>query len=81
MMCCKIGIREVAETAQVKACQCFLPSLCWAMVLLGVFMTMGALIMGILAFSKLSSLPPFFGGSEETWGLLVEETLQEGYPF
>ena len=44
---------EVAETAlgklQVKACQCFLPSLCWAVVLLGVFMTMGALIMGILA--------------------------------
>ena len=48
------------------------------MVLLGVFMTMGALIMGILAGQKLSSLPPLFGGSEETWGLVVEETLQEG---
>ena len=34
---------------EVKACQCFLPSLCWAMVLLGVFMTMGALIMGTSA--------------------------------
>ncbi|CAJ1413752.1 unnamed protein product, partial [Effrenium voratum] len=32
----------------VQACQCFLPSLCWSMVLLGVFMTMGALMMGNL---------------------------------
>eukprot|EP00435_Cladocopium_sp_Y103_P025062 s212_g6.t1 len=32
----------------VRACQCFLPSLCWSMVLLGVFMTMGALMMGNL---------------------------------
>eukprot|EP00439_Symbiodinium_sp_Y106_P030131 s1369_g3.t1 len=38
----------------VKACQCFLPSLCWAMVLLGVFMTMGALIMGNLLQSFLT---------------------------
>eukprot|EP00435_Cladocopium_sp_Y103_P047346 s667_g13.t2 len=30
----------------VKACQCFLPSLCWAMVLLGIFMSMGALLLG-----------------------------------
>lgn len=30
----------------VKACQCFLPSLCWAMVLLGIFMAMGALLLG-----------------------------------
>lgn len=32
----------------VRACQCFLPSLCWSMVLLAVFMTMGALMMGNL---------------------------------
>lgn len=32
----------------VKACQCFLPSLCWAMVLLGIMMTMGALLLGNL---------------------------------
>ncbi|CAE7902571.1 unnamed protein product, partial [Symbiodinium microadriaticum] len=32
----------------VKACQCFLPSLGWSMVLLGVFMSMGALVLGTL---------------------------------
>ena len=32
----------------VKACQCFLPSLGWAMVLLTVFMSMGALILATL---------------------------------
>ncbi|CAK9013229.1 unnamed protein product [Durusdinium trenchii] len=32
----------------VKACQCFLPSLGWSMVLLVVFMSMGTLIMGNL---------------------------------
>eukprot|EP00435_Cladocopium_sp_Y103_P054949 s1214_g18.t1 len=32
----------------VKACQCFLPSLGWSMVLLFVFMSMGTLIMGNL---------------------------------
>ncbi|CAJ1460073.1 unnamed protein product [Effrenium voratum] len=32
----------------VKACTCFLPSLCWSMVLLGIFMIMGALMMGNL---------------------------------
>eukprot|EP00438_Fugacium_kawagutii_P001355 Skav232147 [mRNA] locus=scaffold1040:44726:66546:- [translate_table: standard] len=32
----------------VRACQCFLPSLCWAMVLLGIMMTMGALLLGNL---------------------------------
>lgn len=32
----------------VKACQSFLPSLAWSMVLLGVFMFMGSLIMGNL---------------------------------
>jgi len=32
----------------VKACQCFLPSLFWSMVLLLVFMSMGTLIMGNL---------------------------------
>jgi len=32
----------------IKACQCFLPSLCWAMVLLGIMMTMGALLLGNL---------------------------------
>eukprot|EP00439_Symbiodinium_sp_Y106_P079826 s118_g18.t1 len=30
------------------ACQCFLPSLGWSMVLLGVFMSMGALVLGTL---------------------------------
>eukprot|EP00438_Fugacium_kawagutii_P007160 Skav231635 [mRNA] locus=scaffold1135:148321:148986:+ [translate_table: standard] len=32
----------------VKACYCFLPSLFWAMVLLAVFITMGALVQGSL---------------------------------
>lgn len=32
----------------VKACQCFLPSLCWSMVLLAVFMSIGALVLGNL---------------------------------
>jgi len=32
----------------VKACQCFLPSLCWSMVLLGLLMSMGSLLMGNL---------------------------------
>ncbi|CAJ1370460.1 unnamed protein product [Effrenium voratum] len=32
----------------VKACQCFLPSLAWSMVLLGVFMSMASLVMGNL---------------------------------
>ncbi|CAE7722543.1 CATSPER1 [Symbiodinium sp. CCMP2592] len=32
----------------VKACQCCLPSLCWSMLLLAVFMCMGALILGNL---------------------------------
>ncbi|CAK9083404.1 Sodium channel protein type 10 subunit alpha (Peripheral nerve sodium channel 3) (PN3) (Sensory neuron sodium channel) (Sodium channel protein type X subunit alpha) (Voltage-gated sodium channel subunit alpha Nav1.8), partial [Durusdinium trenchii] len=32
----------------VKACQCFLPSLCWAMVLLGLLMSMGSLLIGNL---------------------------------
>lgn len=43
----------------VRACQCFLPSLCWSMVLLGVFMTMGALMMGNLlqAFILDEALP------------------------
>ena len=32
----------------VKACQCCLPSLCWSMLLLAVFMCMGGLILGNL---------------------------------
>ncbi|CAE7945304.1 Scn11a, partial [Symbiodinium sp. KB8] len=32
----------------VKACQCFLPSLCWSMVLLGLLMSMGSLFLGNL---------------------------------
>ncbi|CAE7902573.1 Scn11a [Symbiodinium microadriaticum] len=38
----------------VQACQCFLPSLCWSMVLLAVFMSMGALVLGnlLLEFSQ-----------------------------
>lgn len=32
----------------VQACHCFLPSLCWSMILLAVFMSMGALVMGNL---------------------------------
>ncbi|CAK9060068.1 Voltage-dependent T-type calcium channel subunit alpha-1I (CaVT.3) (Voltage-gated calcium channel subunit alpha Cav3.3) [Durusdinium trenchii] len=43
----------------VKACTCFLPSLCWAMVLLGIFMSMGALMLGNLLQSYMTdvSLP------------------------
>mmetsp|Transcript_72953 Transcript_72953/g.170948 ORF Transcript_72953/g.170948 Transcript_72953/m.170948 type:complete len:641 (+) Transcript_72953:73-1995(+) len=32
----------------IKACQCFLPSLCWSMVLLSILMSMGALMVGNL---------------------------------
>lgn len=39
----------------VKACQCFLPSLCWAMVLLAVFMSIGALVLGNLLLDFISS--------------------------
>ncbi|CAE6923350.1 Cyth1, partial [Symbiodinium sp. KB8] len=38
----------------VKACQCFLPSLFWSMVLLGVLMSMGALMLGHLLQDFLS---------------------------
>ena len=38
----------------VKACQCFLPSLCWSMVLLGIFMSMGALVLGNMLHSFVS---------------------------
>jgi len=51
----------------VKACQCFLPSLCWAMVLLGVFMTMGALIMGNLLQSFLTDDTANFEDKEVIW--------------
>lgn len=51
----------------VKACQCFLPSLCWAMVLLGVFMTMGALIMGNLLQSFLTDETASFEDREWIW--------------
>lgn len=51
----------------VKACQCFLPSLCWAMVLLGVFMTMGALIMGNLLQSFLTDETANFEDREWIW--------------
>jgi len=37
------------KPAKTEACQCCLPSLCWSMLLLAVFMCMGALIMGRLA--------------------------------
>jgi len=39
----------------VKACQCFLPSLGWSLVLLSVFMSMGTLIMGNLLRSFIES--------------------------
>lgn len=42
----------------LRACQAFLPSLGWAMVLLAVFMSAGSLIMGTL-------LQPFINGSAE----------------
>ncbi|CAK8990172.1 unnamed protein product [Durusdinium trenchii] len=51
----------------VKACQCFLPSLCWAMVLLGVFMTMGALIMGNLLQSFVTDEEANFEDREWIW--------------
>lgn len=51
----------------VKACQCFLPSLCWAMVLLGVFMTMGALIMGNLLQSFVTDESATFEDREWIW--------------
>ncbi|CAK9000774.1 Ankyrin repeat domain-containing protein 17 [Durusdinium trenchii] len=40
--------RAVQDGGAEKACQCFLPSLGWAMVLLGIFMSMGALILATL---------------------------------
>ncbi|CAJ1381709.1 unnamed protein product [Effrenium voratum] len=51
----------------VKACQCFLPSLCWAMVLLGVFMTMGALIMGNLLQSFITDETALLEDREWIW--------------
>eukprot|EP00913_Durusdinium_trenchii_P006637 g6236.t1 len=61
----------------VKACQCFLPSLGWSMVLLVVFMSMGTLIMGNLL--RLGAVGPPQGGSgrsgrtrsdQSSWGTL-----------
>eukprot|EP00439_Symbiodinium_sp_Y106_P074154 s118_g14.t1 len=51
----------------VQACQCFLPSLCWSMVLLAVFMSMGALVLGNLLLelrSVLSAGPVEFSQNE-----------------
>lgn len=51
--CYTVDYLETLSRSEVKACQCFLPSLCWSMVLLGIFMSMGALVLGILAIESL----------------------------
>ncbi|CAE7500791.1 Scn11a, partial [Symbiodinium pilosum] len=51
----------------VKACQCFLPSLCWAMVLLLIFMSMGALMMGNLLQDFVASEDMDFEDRKWVW--------------
>ncbi|CAK8990219.1 unnamed protein product [Durusdinium trenchii] len=74
----------------VKACQCFLPSLCWAMVLLGIFMSMGALLLGNLLqdFVKDESMDPLdrewiwmrYGTSLQATYTLFEITFAGSWP-
>jgi len=52
---------KLQKIQKIQACQSFLPSLAWSMVLLGVFMFMGSLIMGNL-------LQVCLAGSEN-WGM------------
>ncbi|CAK9084754.1 Ankyrin repeat domain-containing protein 17 [Durusdinium trenchii] len=49
----------------VKACQCFLPSLCWSMVLLGLMMTIGALLLGNLLSTFV--LDPTLNEADRRW--------------
>lgn len=51
----------------VKACQCFLPSLCWSMVLLGIFMSMGALVLGNMLHSFVSDQGMIFEDRAWIW--------------
>lgn len=51
----------------VKACQCFLPSLGWSMVLLFVFMSMGTLIMGNLLRSFIEDPSNLFEDRVWVW--------------
>ncbi|CAJ1390980.1 unnamed protein product [Effrenium voratum] len=51
----------------VKACQCCLPSLCWSMLLLAVFMCMGALIMGNLLQDFIKDETQAFEDREWVW--------------
>lgn len=51
----------------VKACQCFLPSLCWSMVLLGIFMSMGALVLGNMLHSFVSDQRMVFEDRAWIW--------------
>ncbi|CAJ1382280.1 unnamed protein product [Effrenium voratum] len=74
----------------VQACQCFLPSLCWAMVLLGVFMSVGALILGnlLLDFSADEGKPmedrlfiwDRYGTTYRAMYTLYEITLSGSWP-
>ena len=62
-----------AVSTDGKACQCCLPSLCWSMLLLAVFMCMGALIMGRSA-SVLCVFPSEIHGYT-MFGLTIEGLL------
>lgn len=74
----------------VKACQSFLPSLAWSMVLLGVFMSMGALIMGNLlqVFYLEASYPQedreliwnYYGTAYRSFWTLYEITFAGNWP-
>ncbi|CAE7226035.1 Cacna1i [Symbiodinium sp. CCMP2592] len=74
----------------VKACTCFLPSLCWSMVLLGIFMCLGALMMGNLLQSYIQDdMQPLedrewmwdrYGTAYRAWYTLFEITFAGNWP-
>mmetsp|Transcript_30990 Transcript_30990/g.69764 ORF Transcript_30990/g.69764 Transcript_30990/m.69764 type:complete len:620 (-) Transcript_30990:138-1997(-) len=74
----------------VKACTCFLPSLCWSMVLLGIFMCLGALMMGNLLRSFIEDdTQPLndrefmwmrYGTAYRAWYTLFEITFAGNWP-
>ncbi|CAE7665902.1 Cacna1i, partial [Symbiodinium sp. CCMP2456] len=74
----------------VRACTCFLPSLCWSMVLLGIFMCLGALMMGNLLQSYIQDeLQPLedrewmwdrYGTAYRAWYTLFEITFAGNWP-
>ncbi|CAE7030203.1 Cacna1i [Symbiodinium natans] len=74
----------------VRACTCFLPSLCWSMVLLGIFMCLGALMMGNLLQSFIEDesqaledrewIWDRYGTAYRSWYTLFEITFAGNWP-